>query len=290
MPTIEALTTYFTSFFPLSVMGTVILSEIVSALIFLKSQSSKKRSNALTVMFGSSVFLWLFIAISILMCYFLSHGIEYNMTVVKTVAGASFSIGLIIAAPSSIILKNRAPKRLLQNIKGNQPIFGDMAQKFQTVKRLMGIKKAELLQLDSKSPTCIAVGGERNVILISTSLLRLLNTDELDAIFAHELAHIVHGDLMIKALMGIYRMIIPFDLLIRFVEGAMHRERELMADEAAVNITEKPMSLASALIKIHEASPVSNSSQPGLFATGNGFFKKNPSLEKRVKQLLTMTS
>jgi Zn-dependent protease with chaperone function len=54
------------------------------------------------------------------------------------------------------------------------------------------------------------------------------------------------------------RTALPQDPIIHLVEAAFHIEREMVADETAVKATGKPLSLASALLKIHEAFPRRN--------------------------------
>lgn len=161
MPTIEALLTYFTNPFPLSILGATLSSYAVLLLFFLKNKKNpKNRSRILTMMFCSSVFLWLFITTSLLLCHFLAESIEYNVPTVKMAAGVAFITSLIMAVPSSIILRSRAPTLLLENIKDKRPPARRVLRRFHTVSYRMKIK-AELLQTDNlEKPACIAVGGK----------------------------------------------------------------------------------------------------------------------------------
>ena len=90
---------------------------------------------------------------------------------------------------------------------------------------------------------------------MSEKLLSLLKKDELEAVMAHELAHIKNSDTTLKALVTAYKTFLPIDPVVRLVEAAFHREREMAADETAAKTTKKPLSLASALLKIYEAFP-----------------------------------
>jgi Zn-dependent protease with chaperone function len=79
--------------------------------------------------------------------------------------------------------------------------------------------------------------------------------------------------------------------VLRLVEAAVHRERELWADKVSVQFTGKPLALASAIIKANsEPSRATTSNLAGLFVggTGHGLLSLYPNLERRVDILLEL--
>ena len=127
---------------------------------------------------------------------------------------------------------------------------------------------------------------------IAPEMAALLTTEETEAVLAHELSHIKNGDSAAKGIARLARMAFPFDPVLRLVEAAVHRERELWADRISAEITRNPLALASALVKVNAAVfSRSSSHAAGFFIGGNGhgIFNPYPSLERRVDALLVLS-
>jgi len=126
---------------------------------------------------------------------------------------------------------------------------------------------------------------------MSSKLAGALSSDETDAVLAHELSHIKNGDSAAKGLAKLARVAFPFDPVLRLVEAAVHRERELWADKVSVEFTGKPRALASAIVKAHsESNGGATSNLAGLFvgSSGRGLLSLYPDLERRVDILLEL--
>jgi heat shock protein HtpX len=135
------------------------------------------------------------------------------------------------------------------------------------------------------------------VVAISKNTIDVLDDEELRAVLAHELGHLIHRDSLRKTLATAYRTAFVFDPLARFIEAAIYRYGELSADEYSARLTEKPAVLASALIKIYETiRPVAISMPDSLVLSHlmrdheSGLFSKQPSLTARIKNLLELES
>lgn len=118
----------------------------------------------------------------------------------------------------------------------------------------------------SWTPTAVTVGyrPEECTVVFSTGLLDAVDGDELDAVIAHELAHVKHRDTMVMTgltvcvaiatevvdwLGGTFFAIIGTIALglSKWCVAVVARCRELAADDGAVAITGNPAALASAL-------------------------------------------
>lgn len=123
------------------------------------------------------------------------------------------------------------------------------------------------------------VGTRRPVLIVGRDLLDVLDTEELEGVVAHELAHVQRRDTLVATTLGVVR-----DLMFFVPGGAwavrqLHREREIAADQAAVEVTGRPGALASGLLKVLEAGP--GATQPcATFAPGG-------SVVDRVRLLVT---
>jgi Zn-dependent protease with chaperone function len=97
------------------------------------------------------------------------------------------------------------------------------------------------------------VGTRRPVIVLGRDLLDQLDPEEAEGVLAHELAHVKRRDNLVSVGLGTLR-----DLAF-FVPGGgwavrqLHRERELAADQVAVEVTRRPGALAAGLLKALES-------------------------------------
>jgi heat shock protein HtpX len=149
---------------------------------------------------------------------------------------------------------------------------------------LSGIPKPKLAVMKAWDPNAFAYGRspKHAVIVLTRPLVELLEPDELEAVLAHELAHLAHGDLLVLSVAtspGLVRSALG-DMMkdsgrgwpVIFVAWAftglvnllsflparlLSRYRELCADVAAAQLTQRPDHLAAALQKISSgATPI----------------------------------
>lgn len=285
---------FWTSLLPLTVFGGICLSIGLLSIVFqFKKTASQLRAKLLTWIFTLNILGWSFIAISLALCgvFVISNGHNYAMAV-RNIVGEAFTGSLVIAIPVSIFAKRRASEMLLGRLPGRKLASGELVANFQSLASKMGVSHTRLYLADLPAPTSMAASGKSSVIILSRSLLKLLTTEELSTVLAHELAHIKNGDSSLKTLAVVYRRFLPIDPVLRLLEPAIHREREYFADELSARATARPLQLASALIKIHEAYPANVSvgvSGLSIMGGSRGFLSKHPPLKARVERLLRMS-
>src|SRR5439155_19611778 len=108
-------------------------------------------------------------------------------------------------------------------------------------------------------------------VAVSPELVAALSPAAAEAVVAHPLSHIKHGDSSVKGMARLARAAFPFDPVLRLVEGAVHSERHLWAYRVGVEFTRKPLALASALIKANSPPRASTTGHiAGLFVGGSG--------------------
>jgi Zn-dependent protease with chaperone function len=238
----------------------------------------------------SSIFLWLFIGVSLILCYAFSETYEYQLAAaVRAVFGRAVLIAIAGGLPLSLLLRQLSPRIILRKVKALSVPRRETVQSFQALSQQMGVPAAELRLSETNAPVSFAIQTDKPIVVMSESLLSLLKKDEVEAVMAHELAHVKNSDTTLKAMVAAYRTALPHDPIIRLVEDAFHREREILADETAAKATKKPLSLASALLKIYEAFPKNNLPSLGtlsILGAGSTLMSRHPPIRHRINQLI----
>lgn len=210
---------------------------------------------------------------------------------------ASLGDGLLLAlAPAALgalvglwgaVLWLRTEARALRelSVTGSEPADPDAhAALVGAVDRLSavaGVTAPAVRVLDSPRPLAHTVGTRRDAVLVvSTGLLDALAGAEVDAVVAHELAHVANGDsrLMSLALAPVvlaeelwvedgpgrdprdwlwYAMGVVMLRVGQFAAAVFAVGRERVADETAARLTGDPAALASALATLSGREPPS---------------------------------
>lgn len=156
-----------------------------------------------------------------------------------------------------------------------------------------GIPKPRIYIIPTQTPNAFATGRnpQNGAVAVTEGILQILNSDELEGVIAHELAHIKHRDTLIMtvaatiagaiavladfarwflwfgafgsddregnsnplALVALIVMIIVLPIAAFLIQLAISRAREFLADEGGAYISGKPLALASALAKLEKS-------------------------------------
>jgi heat shock protein HtpX len=179
----------------------------------------------------------------------------------------------------------------------------------------LGVSPPRLYLLDDGFPRAFAVGrGPRSsAVAVSVGLLSALSPREVEAVLAHELAHVRARDVLTQTfavllavtLVEVSRiggwlsralLFVLAPVAAAFVHLLLSPRRELAADRAAAGLADSPHDLADALVRLDEASDLvqfSASPAPEPLYTVNPFgddrltrmFVTHPPLGERVALL-----
>jgi len=281
----SALPTILSVLFPL-------LSMLILYFVFRSSSSPRLRSWSLGLMLLSSIFLWLFIAASLVLCYAFAKEYQFELADgIAEVFGRAILFAVAVGLPFSLALRKLSPRIILGKVEQIIPAPGEFGCIFESLAKRMGISAAEIRFSRQSMPISFAVHIDRPIVVMSQKLLTLLKKDEIEAVMAHELAHIKNQDTSLKALVTAYKTVLPFDPLIRMVEAAFHKEREMVADETAARVTRKPIALAMALIRIYEAFPkryVASQTGLSILGVGSNVGMRHPPIRERINHLIRL--
>jgi beta-lactamase regulating signal transducer with metallopeptidase domain len=125
------------------------------------------------------------------------------------------------------------------------------------------------------------VGWWKPVILIPTSALVGLSALQIEALLAHELAHVRRRDGWVNLLQAVSEVIFYFHPAIRAINRCIRFEREQACDDAAVAVTDDALGYARALAVLEQT----RTKRLALAATGDG-----RDLLRRIQRLLGLPS
>ena len=198
--------------------------------------------------------------------------------------GAGFSSFMLLRR----LVGTLALRRLIKRCQPADPV--EDAALIARVKDLSAAAKLkqapELMFLPEGVPGAFVTGIVRNNrILISSSLIQELTEDELDGIFAHEVAHVASQDVRVMVVSGLLRDLVAWNPVAHLALRRLVAQRELEADSCAASLTGKPLAVASSLLKMCELMKRHSRLRP---RPGVAFVRRRAPLKRRVAHLLAL--
>ncbi len=121
------------------------------------------------------------------------------------------------------------------------------------------------------------VGWLRPVVLVPLGALTGLVPELVEALLAHELAHIRRHDYLVNVLQGVAEALLFYHPAVWWISGKIRAERELCCDDIAVQVCRDPLTYVRALTELEGCRP--EHMNPALAANGG-------SLSTRIARLL----
>ncbi|MBN2431406.1 MAG: M48 family metalloprotease [Acidobacteria bacterium] len=123
---------------------------------------------------------------------------------------------------------------------------------------------AVLVSLRAQVP--LVIGHLKPVILLPAAVLTGLPAEQVEAVLAHELAHVRRLDPLVNLLQSMAEILFFYHPAVWWMSSVIRREREHCCDELAVGACENPLLLARALVNLQQQS--FRLPQPGLTVVG----------------------
>lgn len=146
----------------------------------------------------------------------------------------------------------------------------------------IGLRCRVPLKLHTALSSPVTLGFWRPIVILPAALLSGMPVALVEALLAHELAHVRRWDYLVNLLQRLIETLLFFHPVVWWLSARMRTEREQVADELAAEVLNDPSHLALAL---HELSLHPHLPQPGLILSGRGGF-----LLKRIERLLAPPS
>jgi bla regulator protein BlaR1 len=136
------------------------------------------------------------------------------------------------------------------------PLRDEVAERALRMARRMGLSRLPRLLETDHIDAPMAVGWLKPAVLIPVSAITALPPAQIDALIAHELAHVRRHDFLVNLLAEVVLAVLFFHPAVHFIARSIHDAREHAADdEAASQVT--PSALAHALfaLEAHRTQP-----------------------------------
>jgi TonB family protein len=153
----------------------------------------------------------------------------------------------------------------------------ELQQVFEALRRRLGVARAVRLMHSALVQAPTVIGWLRPVVLVPASCLTGLSTMQIEAILAHELAHIRRHDYLVSVMQSVIETLLFYHPAVWWVSRQVRRERECCCDEMAVAVGGDRLAYARALSLLEER----RSFYPEMALGANGGV-----LKMRIKRLL----
>jgi TonB family protein len=173
------------------------------------------------------------------------------------------NVGLLVARRMRSVATTAAP--------------AELQHAFDALRRRLGIARAVRLMHSALVQVPTVIGWLRPVVLVPASCLTGLSAMQIEAILAHELAHIRRHDYLVSVLQSVIETVLFYHPAVWWVSKQVRRERECCCDELAVAVGGDRLAYARALSALEERRSYS----PEFVLGANGGV-----LTMRIKRLL----
>ncbi len=163
----------------------------------------------------------------------------------------------------------------------HKPMGGDWQAKVEWLCEELGVRRAVELVESALVKAPMTIGALKPIILFPIGAVSFLSTEQVEAILAHELAHIRRFDYFFNILQSVVEIVFYFHPAVWWISSVIRMERENCCDDIAVGVSGDSLSYAKALVNLQEI----HAGNPILAMGFAGAGPKNQLLN-RVKRLL----
>jgi beta-lactamase regulating signal transducer with metallopeptidase domain len=157
----------------------------------------------------------------------------------------------------------------------------EMTDRLAELTRRLGVSRPVRLAQSALVEVPTVIGALKPLILLPATAMTGLSAEQLDAILAHEIAHIRRHDYLVNLVQTVIETLLFYHPGVWWLSGKIRQERENCCDDIASDLCENPIRYAEALVRMEELRTPAGGL--ALAATGG-------SLRSRIRRLLGPTS
>lgn len=152
--------------------------------------------------------------------------------------------------------------------------------KVKAISRQLGLRRPVQLFESALVKVPMVIGWMKPAILLPIGALNALSVQQVEAILAHELAHIKRHDYLLNIIRSLVEVLFYFNPAVWWLSAQIRTEREHCCDDMALEVCGDSLSYVRALVALQELSR-----QPGI-GLAMTFVRSKPELLNRVRRIL----
>jgi beta-lactamase regulating signal transducer with metallopeptidase domain len=123
---------------------------------------------------------------------------------------------------------------------------------FVSLRERLGITRQVSLYISHHIQGPLAIGIVRSLVILPVSALMALSSEQLEAVLAHELAHVRRADYLWNLIQTMVETLLFFHPAVWWLGRRLRQQRELCCDDVAVQSCADPLVYATALLRLEE--------------------------------------
>ncbi len=135
-------------------------------------------------------------------------------------------------------------------------IPADVANQFHQISKQMRLAREISLRISEEIISPLAMGAWRATVILPVSAVLRMPPSELEAVLAHELAHIRRFDYLCNLAQTAVESVLFFHPAVWWLSRTVRERREVCCDEIAVSVCADPVVYAQALLRLEEQKSV----------------------------------
>lgn len=136
--------------------------------------------------------------------------------------------------------------------RATRPARPELAETFAHLARRLAVSRPVRLLESASIHVPTALGILRPVVLVPVSVIAGLDPRQLEALLAHELAHVRRHDYLVNLLQSAVETLLFYHPAVWWVSDRIRRERENCCDDLAVAVSGDARTYAGALVELEE--------------------------------------
>lgn len=141
-------------------------------------------------------------------------------------------------------------RTLRRNASRHDPVQARWQARLSQMAQAFGITRQVRLRIVEVLASPVTAGWWRPVVLVPAALAARMPPDLLEALLAHELAHVRRHDYLVNLLQNVIETLLFYHPAVWWLSNSIRAERELIADDFAARQLGEPRRLALALSEL----------------------------------------
>lgn len=170
----------------------------------------------------------------------------------------------------------------LQHLKAHRvrQLSTDWQDRFSQLQQKIGVSRPVRLLESALVKVPMVIGWLKPVVLLPIGTVNALSAQQVEAVLAHELAHIRRHDYLLNLIRSLVEVLFYFNPAVWWLSAQIRTEREHCCDDLALEVCGDSLSYVRALVSLQE---LSQKPMGGLAMT---FIGSKPELLNRVRRIL----